>query len=69
MPRNPERTEVRAPSKKASVLKAALARAGLQRLPMLYVQGSLLVLNPLTEPRKRKIMAAKTHMKTLRYLY
>jgi hypothetical protein len=69
MPKKPERTEVRAPSKKASVLKAALARAGLQSFPWLYVQGSLLVLNPLTEPRKKNMMAAKTTMKTLRYLY
>lgn len=69
MPRKPERTEVRAPSKKAIVLKVALARAGLQRFPLLYVHGSLWVLKPLTEPRKRKMMAPKTPMKILRYLY
>ncbi|KAM1994428.1 hypothetical protein ACFX1R_011459 [Malus domestica] len=69
IPRNPERTDVKAPSKKATVLKKALASAGLHMLPVLYVQGSLLVLKPFTEPRKRKMMALKTPTKMLRYLY
>lgn len=69
MPRKPDRTEVKAPSKKAIVVKRALAKAGLQRFPLLYVQASLSVLNPLTEPRKRKIITLKTPVKTPRYLY
>lgn len=69
MPRKPERVEVRAPSKKAMVLKIAFTRAGLHIIPVLYVQGSCLVLKPLTEPWKRKMMVLNTPMTTLRYLY
>ena len=60
---------MRAPRKKAIVLKMALARAGLHICPLLYVQGSLLVLKLLTEPRNRKIMAPNAPMNTTRYLY
>jgi hypothetical protein len=58
-----------APSKKDAVLKSALKRAGLQYLSLLYVQGWLFVLNPSTEPRKRKITTAKIDMKIPTYWY
>lgn len=69
MPRKPEIKEVTAPSKNEIVLKIAVARAGLQYLSLLYVQGWSLVLKPSTEPRKRKITTAKTPMNIETYLY
>lgn len=69
IPRKPERAEVRPPSKKAMVVKKALAKAGLQIFSLLKVQGSLSVLKLLTDPRKRKMIAPNTTMNMPRYLY
>uniref|UniRef100_A0A7C9D4K6 Uncharacterized protein n=1 Tax=Opuntia streptacantha TaxID=393608 RepID=A0A7C9D4K6_OPUST len=69
IPRKPEITEVMAPSKKDTVLKMAVARAGLHLLVLSYVHAWLLVLKPSTDPRKRKISTANATMKTPTYWY
>lgn len=69
IPRKPDTTEVTAPSKKDMVLNRAVARAGLQVLVVSYVQAWLFVLNPSTDPRKRKIKIAKATMNTPTYWY
>lgn len=51
------------------VLKIAEARAGLHDLVTSNVQARDCVLNPSTEPRKRKIKIAKAIMKIPTYWY
>jgi len=62
IPRKPDTTDVTAPSRKATVLKIAVKRAGLHCLVLSYVQGWFFVLKLSTEPRKRKINTAKATM-------
>jgi len=68
IPRKPERIEVAAPTKNASVENAPLYRAGARSIPV-FLSRCQAVEKPSSELRRTKMKTEKKAMKTPMYLY